>query len=159
MLCIYSPVHGDMQKRVSWRRVWYVLLQTVTITTWSVLQCCASNYLKYWISSSWNDELIIIVGSIFCTTLYLIWRDLIKREVRQVEKYLRFTVKFILIDLQRTRGELVDPLDEQRLRDHQLRRLRRLWLKDQLLTAREPLPRPEKKVMCTDKAHVGLFVL
>ena len=44
----------------------------------------------------------------------------------------------------KAKGGLLDPLDEQRLRDHQLRRLRRLWLKDQCLSAREPLmPTPK----------------
>ena len=42
-------------------------------------------------------------------------------------------------------GELLSPLDEQRLRDHQLRKLRRMWLKDQILSAREPLLPPKKE--------------
>ncbi|XP_002127974.2 NADH dehydrogenase [ubiquinone] 1 beta subcomplex subunit 6 [Ciona intestinalis] len=44
----------------------------------------------------------------------------------------------------RTSGGQVSGLDEQRLRDYQIRRLRRLWLKDQILTAREPLLPPTK---------------
>jgi len=45
----------------------------------------------------------------------------------------------------KTAGEILDPLDEQRLRDHQLRKLRRMWLKDQILTDREPLLPPKKE--------------
>ncbi|CAK8688657.1 unnamed protein product [Clavelina lepadiformis] len=48
-----------------------------------------------------------------------------------------------LADL-RAAGTILESVDEQRLRDHQLRRLRRLWLKDQCLTAREPLLPPKK---------------
>uniref|UniRef100_H2YNY7 NADH dehydrogenase [ubiquinone] 1 beta subcomplex subunit 6 n=1 Tax=Ciona savignyi TaxID=51511 RepID=H2YNY7_CIOSA len=44
----------------------------------------------------------------------------------------------------RSSGGQVSQLDEQRLRDYQIRRLRRLWLKDQILTAREPLLPPTK---------------
>jgi len=46
---------------------------------------------------------------------------------------------------ERSCGKLVDPLDEQRLRDHQLRRLRRMWLQDQIISAREPLMPPSQK--------------
>uniref|UniRef100_A0A6F9DLE2 NADH dehydrogenase [ubiquinone] 1 beta subcomplex subunit 6 n=1 Tax=Phallusia mammillata TaxID=59560 RepID=A0A6F9DLE2_9ASCI len=45
----------------------------------------------------------------------------------------------------RKKGEILSALDEQRLRDYQLRRLRRLWLKDQILSAREPLHPPKKE--------------
>jgi len=45
----------------------------------------------------------------------------------------------------KTAGELLAPLDEQRLRDHQLRKLRRMWLKDQILSEREPLLPPKKE--------------
>merc|ERR1712136_692336 len=45
----------------------------------------------------------------------------------------------------KTAGELLEPLDEQRLRDHQLRKLRRMWLKDQILSEREPLLPPKKE--------------
>jgi len=53
-------------------------------------------------------------------------------------------------------GKLLDPIDEQRLRDHQLRRLRKLWLKDQVLTAREPL-QPPKQPSFAEKISNKLF--
>merc|ERR1712136_538699 len=75
----------------------------------------------------------------------------------------------------KTAGELLEPLDEQRLRDHQLLKLRRMWLKDQILSEREPLLPPKKedggRVSCilklqqstctlaniTMSSHCGLF--
>ena len=57
-----------------------------------------------------------------------------------------FVIKLLNCFFKKSAGKLLDPIDEQRLRDHQLRRLRKLWLKDQVLTAREPLQPPKQPV-------------